>query len=241
MKYTNIDFNKDRVKQLIDYYGAKGISPEQAQIRIETALENGKGKYQFNLKKEILSGAEQNIQRNDLFVLTHLLIALSVEVDAKPGQNSLLTYPLIEGLNVPTLVNAFTTRDIEALYNGFLSIKTGQVVNVSALPLINFRKVPAVQPLALLQPSDDAVVSNGAIPEFDLSDVALQMTERIIFAGTQDHKVEIEFPTDSTSDFSTATADSTTKVVFIALGYKVPGGTSEEFKNDKSNPFRNAI
>lgn len=258
MKQLDINFNRDRVKALFDYYGGKGISPEQSMIRIEKAFVAGQGKYDFNIKKETPTGAEQAINRNDLFLVTHLLVAHMIEVDAKPGQAPLLSYGLQSGDHLPAHVSGYTTSDIDALYNGSLLIKTGQVVNVSALPLINFRKVPQTQPqqlpyIASATDSNAAAgtpiaiantvdyVSNGIMPEFDLSDLALQMTERIVFAGTQDHKVEISFPCAAAATFASATANTTPKLVFMAFGYKVPGGTSETFKNDAANPFKDVI
>jgi hypothetical protein len=231
----NLDFNRKRFERAVNYYGAKGISPENAMIRIESAMATGQTKFTFDIKKEGITGAEQNLKRNDLFVVTHLAVLTALQTTGKEGQAPLMSYPLIEGAAIPAGVAAFTTRDIEGIYNGGLSVKTGQVVNFEHLPLIYMKRVPCVQP-AVVDVAGVAA-SNQQMPAFSLLDVAYPMTEELVFAGTQDHKIEINAPFASTASFATATANTSAKLVFVALGYKIPGATNEEYRTDDKNPY----
>ncbi len=224
---ADITFTRNRYDKVKNYYANKGLAPALSQIRIEQKLINGQGDYRFDLKKEILNPNEQNLKRNDLFVCLGLGIFLSVGNPDKPGTESLLPYALIGNENPD--VPGFKTNDINALYNGKLYISTGSVVNIEDMPTSLFKKVPNRQPS-----------STGQI-EFDLLETLHTMPEELVFAGTQDHKIQITFPTFASSDYSASTEESETKMVFIALGYKVPGGTAEQYKNDPSNPYRFAI
>lgn len=259
--YNPLDI-KARIEKGFAYYGGQGISPENGILRIEKALVTGTGKYVFDIKKEVssLGLAERSITRNDLFITTHLLVGLTLEANAKPGQSPILTYPLLGAASLPSGVVGFATRDIEGLYNGGLSIKTNQTVNVSDLPLLWFRKVPRTQPgkapyiasstntnqaagTATAITNTVAFAANDNIPEFDLTDAAIMLPEEILFAGNQNHTIEINFPCASNSDFrelgdstSNAAAVYTPKIVFQAFGYRVPGGADEKYKV-QNNPY----
>lgn len=234
-----ISFLRKRFEEVNNYYGKnQGIPPYQSIIRIEERLKNGQGTYEFNLRKEELRPWESNLLRNDLFVVTHLGIMLSIQDPAKPGTDSLLSYALTNSAdNSPV----FATKDINALYNGFLSVETGTVVNMSNFPLGLFKHIPMVQPSILaLDDGEGNTTGNLNQPAFEFLNMLHPMAERLTLTGTQDHRIRITFPTFPAADYS-AGENIETKVVFIALGYRVPGGTAQKFKDDTNNPFAAAI
>lgn len=255
MKILNLEFTRKRFDEILGYYGPKGLAPELSQIRIEQPLVNGQGTYSFDLKKENIGVTEQNLKRNDLFVVTHIGIFPRVDITAKPGVAPLLTYPILE--NATAGIVGFKTKDLNGLYAGNLYIATGPTVNVEDMPLSMFNRVPRTQPeiipyVASSADSNEAAgtaktitntlgyKSNGIEPEFCYDDAMVPMTERLAFAGTQDHKIKVSFPTFAAADYSTSTVGATTNLVFVAFGYKVPGGTDPKY-NEPSNPFAAAL
>ena len=222
MNIKNIEFLRKRFEKVFNYYGAKGLAPAISQLRIEQPLINGQGDYRFDLKKELLSRSEQNLKRNDLFVTLGFGIFLMIEDTTKPGTAPLLTY-------VPVGAGGFNTSDIEAVFNGNLYISTGTTVNIADMPTNLFKRIHTTQSSATTQ------------AEYNMMDELHMLPEEITYAGTQDHEVRVTFPTFAAADYGTAVANGATKIVFVALGYKVPGGTAEQYKNDPDNPYRKAI
>lgn len=209
---ANIEFLRGRFDKVLKYYGPKGLAPQLSQIRIEEKLVNGKSNYSFNIKKENLDQCEHNLKRNDLFVVLGIGVFLRSEVVAKPGIAPLETYPGA----------GFTTKDIEALYNGSLYISTGTTVNIEDMPTALFRVVPE------------------AATEFNFENSLKTMAEEIVFAGTQDHQVKVSFPNYAASDFSGAEGVEN-RLVFVAYGYRVVGGTNEQYRNDPANPYKGCL
>ncbi len=228
MKIANPKFTLERVKAAFDYYAKKGVAPMNGILRVETPLQAGKGRYDFNLKKDqsLLTPAERSMDQWDIFIVTHLFLGLRVDADAKPGFAPILTYPFVGNASI-TNIEGFKTADITALYNGTLSIMTNNVENMANFPLSRFLHVPETQP----------DTNSVTLPQIDMSDVMVQTPEQIVFAGTTKHKIEIEFPYTAASDFAPLAASGyTSKLVFEAYGYNIKGGASEEFK-EAANPL----
>lgn len=229
-RLSNPQFVLDRVKRTFDYYAGKGVAPMNSILRIETALQAGKGTYNIDLKKDqsLLGPAERSMDQWDLFIVTHLLVGLRIDENAKPGVAPLLTYALIgDSANITSCVG-FSTADIEALYNGTLSIMTNNVANMENFPLSKMKYVPQTQP-------------SGAtvVPQFNVSDAAVETPEQIVFSGNAKHKILIDFPVTPSSTFAadaTTPSNYTPKIVFEAYGYNVKGGAAEAFR-EASNPM----
>lgn len=222
---VKISDTREVFDKLNGYYGAQGLNPEFSQIRIETELVNGKGVYDINIKKENLTVTEQGLRRNDLFVATSIGFYFSFENPLKEGVESLLSYAKVgaeadEDAGTPA-IEGFATNDIQAFYNGRLYLQTGTIVNLEDLPLSLFEHRSQYQ---------------GAEPEFDLNKYQLSLAEKFVFAGTQDHTLRVSFPSYASSNYASADGSSLSKLVFLALGYKVAGGTGEKFRVE-SNPF----
>ena len=258
---SSIEFMRRRFDEALAYYKSKGLAPQRSQIRIEEDLVSGNGLYEFNLRKERLSGVERNLRRNDLFIVRGLSILLRIEDEDRPNVLPLFTYAK-KGVETVTAATAsdpavytvdqagFETDDIEALYNGSLSIITQSTVNFQYLPCSLFKyESPAI---VGTQDGSAKAVNNG----FNLESNILTMAEQLVLAGTQDHKVTLTFPSFNGANYEalqggngTSTADDTkipnthfkSKVVFFADGYLIAGGTDEKYRQDSANPFAPAM
>ena len=109
-------------------------------------------------------------------------------------------------------------------------MRTGSAVNYSRLSLDEFLYIPEVQPAGLLQASDDAVVSNGVLPAFQVQNVMDQMEESIVFAGTKNQPIEITFPLKAGSTFGVP-AGHKAYAVLIFDGFIYEGGAAVTMKD----------
>lgn len=235
----DIRFNRERFLKGNTFYGDKGINAQTAQLRIEVPFVAGKGAYDFDLKKEVKRVTEKTLKRNDLFVARALGFGLMVETTAKPGHAPILSYPLLAGDGVPAGINGFVNTDAYAVYNGIMSMKTGQVVNYSGFPMSTFLNIPETQPVAIVDDAG-AMASAGILPQFNMDQILYELPEEIVLAGTQDHKIQVEFPAIATTDIKGGEG-TTSYLVLVIEGWLFEGGTSEDYKRDSRNPYRTAI
>jgi hypothetical protein len=236
----NIDFLRARYERGNNYYSRFGINAQTAQLRIEVPFIKGKGSLDFDLRKEVKRSTEKTLKRNDLFIASHIGIATMVELDAMPGHSPLLTYPMLQSLSLPTGVKGFANTHVDVLWNGVLTMKTGQQVNYSGMPLDKFRVVPATQPIAAIKTTDGSILPSGAMSSINHSDFMQLLPEELRFAGTQDHTIRVEFPATADTDIK-GDAGTTSFAVLLIDGWLFEGGTSEKFKNDNQNPYQAAI
>ena len=237
MNRSDIRFDRERFLEVHNYYKKFGLAPQTAQLRFETPIVAGKGFYEIHVNRE--GGVVQRItetwlKRNDAFVVKSLGVFLMIEDAAKVGSAPLMTYPLLQSDALPAGVAGFATTDAEAIYNGTMSITTGQVANFQGIPLRRFRHVPETQP----------VVSSGApsglIPQFSSDDMVLNLAERFVFAGTKDQKIRIEFPNNPNMNLAPGNSGFNAYIVVIADGWLVEGGTNHLFQ-EEGNPIGKAI
>jgi len=235
----DIRFNRERFLKGNSFYGEKGINAQTAQLRIEVPFAAGKGAYDFDLKKEVKRLTEKTLKRNDLFVARALGFGLMVETTAKPGHAPLMSYPLLQSAALPAGINGFANTDAYAVYNGVLTMKTGQVVNYSGFPMSAFLNVPETQPVAIVN-NEDELDTAGILPQFTMDQILFELPEEIVLAGTQDHRIQVEFPANTSTDIKGGEGTSS-YLVLVIEGWLYEGGTNEEFKRNSQNPYRASI
>ena len=156
-----------------------------------------------------------------------------VEANALKGHSPLLTYPMLHDVTMPTGVYGLNNNHAEVLYNGVLTLKTGQNVNYSGFPLDKFRVVPETQG------------SDITLAQVKHDDFMYLLPEEVRFAGTQDHRIRVEFPAVADTDIA-GPVGTTVYIVLLIDGYLYEGGTNEKYKTAKtaeglSNPYASAI
>lgn len=254
---SDINFQRQRFEKVCSYYGKKGIAPQLSLLRIEENLQNGKGEYIFDLKKENISAVERNLKRNDLFVTLAIGVALRIENSERPFVNTPMFDAVVSSYVTGTdtrepIVEGFKTSDINALYNGSLYISTGTTVNFQDMPLALFKRSQGTNVTNNQENEFSAIQAKSG--KFNFENDLKAMAEEIIFSGTQDHTIKINFPTFPTSDYQalqtgdriadesdfTDRDNRQSKVVFMALGYRVIGGTLPSYRED-ANPYKDCI
>ena len=203
--------------KLVKQYGAQNIVPSPSYLRVEQALSNTSGKYLFDIKKNGNETAtERKLDRNDLFVVTRIGVYLHKEDTTKIGLNSLQTYPNTTYFGTQS---GFTVAHLETIYNGFLSLKVGQKVNIESLSMQVFRYVSTSQESSSIGKS-----------EFNVSEYTYQGAEDIMLYGTRSIEINVEFPTYTGMQIAATAANTKHKLVFHPYGFLLKNGALLEDK-----------
>ena len=229
----NINFDRARFDLAAKFYSPKGIAPQTAQIRVLVPLAGGTGNLKFDIKKDpsLAHVCEQLLKRTDLFIARAMGLGLMVEVTAAKGSAPLYSYPVQAGLALPAGLKGFSDTNAFAIYNGVLTMKTGQSVNYSRFPVSPCLNIPITQPQAVLN-SDDVVVSNDVMPAFNAEDIMFELPEVLVFAGTKEQPITLEFPATAI----TSEANTTAYAMLIIEGWLLEGATTEDM-HSPANPF----
>jgi hypothetical protein len=185
---------------------AQNITPEPSYLRIEQTLVDGQGNYNFNLKVE--SGmivTERKLDRNDIFVATHMCVYLIKQSTTKIGLEVPQTYP---NSQVFTSASAYDLTNLQAIYNGHMWIKTEQTVNAEAIPMLKFLYIPETQKSAA-----------GNYSQFKIEEHAYYPGIVFVFKGWSSIEIKIEFPTWSGITLQTGEAGYVTKLVFMPFDF----------------------
>ena len=178
---------------------ANNITAQESLIRVAMPLQDGKGLYDFNiLESNTRRSTDKTLNRNDLFIPYGMSVFIAFEeVDAfgnPTGKAPLYPYAPKAGVQNEY---GFMGSDIEALYNGQLSISFGQTEVNRAFPMLNFKNVPETQPFGIYDGTE--FVNSGIQPEFMLDDVLYQLVPNYYFAGTEAIKISAEFEATGSS------------------------------------------
>ena len=230
----NIRFNRERFEQGANFYSGKGISPQQSQLRVCIPLAANTGNYKVNIKEgvSVPHVIEHLLRRNDLFVARAIGLALMVEPTADKGKAPLYSYPVLAGLTLPDGYKGLTDTSAYALYNGILTMKTNGTTNFSSFPLNRFLNVPTQQPIGIWDADAKEVISAGIVPQFNLEDLLEELPEVIVFAGTKEQPITLEFPACTIAGEALTQAYA----VLIVEGWLYEGGTTEDC-HASNNPY----
>jgi hypothetical protein len=186
---------------------AKNTKPEPSFLRIEKTLVDGQGSYDFNLKVESgMIGTERKLDRNDVFCATHLCVYLIKQKTAEIGKEVPQTYP---NQQVFTSASAYDLTDLQAIYNGFMWIKTEQTVNAEAIPMLKFLHIPETQQSSAANYSQFKIEEHAYYPGGIV----------FVFKGWSSIEIKIQFPTWSGITLQTGESGYVTKLVFMPFGF----------------------
>lgn len=192
-----------RWQQVQKWCKDNNIVPQESVIRVAVPLQNGQGNYEFGILEQLRRFQnDKTLNRNDLFIPYNMGILIGfeeTEANGTPkGKASLYSYAPKAGVQYPV---GFMTDDIDALYNGMLTISMGQTQVNKAFPTLNFKRIPETQPIGIYDGTE--FVNSGIEPEFDLTDALYDLIPNYLFAGNEEIKVNLSF-NGTGSDFSVA-------------------------------------
>jgi hypothetical protein len=206
--------NRDReiFKMLSEKFKGTGLVPSPGFLRVEKTLTNSNGSYKFDIKDTSgYSASEVKLDRNDLFVITDLAIYLLKEDTTKVGANCLQTFP-----NELEFVAAagFTPAHLETIYNGKFSLKIASRVNIEAMSMQQFRKVPQTQ--------QTATVKN----QYSVEEAVYSLPSLLFIKGTMDVEPKVDFNTFDGMQIQAVAANTNNKLVFHPYGFLIKSGAT---------------
>ena len=227
-----MDYNiikKDRFDRVWDQIVAAGLGsqlyPEEAKLRMQVPLENGKGQYTFNLTKEALADNLKNfvLQDNDVFVPNAIGVLIGI-TETATGIQKLYPYAPKAPNGVSSVYAAgFESDAPEAIYNGHLSWKMGTQILLNQYPLEKFKKVPRQQGAFILD-SQDQAVQEQIQPEWSIDKCLELLMPKYTIAGNRDHFVTVNF--DAAGLTFPVTSGYTAQIVLFLDGFLVKGGAT---------------
>lgn len=147
------------------YNKLKKMYPNQViapgKLRLESALSNSSNIVQIPVLEDSIqpSKTEVRLNKNDLFFMVSLGLFIARMETGKEGRAVLTTYP--NEFQFP-VVAGFTPSDLEAVYNGKLSMKVGPTEYISILDTNRFRYVPETQQSAATNKDEFSEENNFA-------------------------------------------------------------------------------
>ena len=227
MDYNEI--KKARFDKVWDQIVAAGLGsdiyPEEAKLRMQLPLTDGKGQYVFNLTKEGLADNLKNfvLQDNDVFVPNAIGVMIGI-TETATGVQHLYPYAPKCPTGVPSVYPAgFESDAIENLYDGHLQWKLGTQILLNQYPMEKFKKVPRQQGAFVLDSNDDAV-SEQIQPEWSIDRCLELLMPKYTIAGNRDHFVSVNF--DAANASFPVTTGYTAQLVLFLDGFLVKGGAT---------------
>jgi hypothetical protein len=212
MNHSELYFLRERFAKAYAFFAPNNYAPETSLLRVEQPLVNGQGKYTFDIiKKGPVGLTEKKLEYNDIFIASALGVYLKIEDTTKPGTGMLRTFP---GQANTTGANFTNVTDIEALYNGRIQLKTGQVVTYEGIPMVHFKRVYEAQG-----------ITAGSQGEFSVNSSALFLPEQLTLCGDKTYDINIEFPSYPGSNYQATVTTMQTSLVFIVYGWLVKNGS----------------
>lgn len=209
---NNSSLQRQTFDMLQKKFPGKEVAPHF--LRTEVVLKNNINKYKFDHRSVGgESSTEIKLDRNDLVYVTSILLGWIECSEGEEAVASIKTY-------------APAGSDLEALYNGFMSLKTGAKVNFEALSCQNFKYVPQQQEeykTATLGPSGTTVQYDmHMLDQFNFMDAAYSGVEDIYLHGTKSHEITVEYPTKA--NMSVEPLNGERKLVLILNGFIIKNG-----------------
>lgn len=191
-----------------------GLVPQSSYLRIDKTLENGVGSYEFDplLNNGGASVLEKKLDKNDLFFINSINVLLTAKNKSLPADVVLLSTVNPDEVRASISAAGLTklktdmaaATGLNTIYNGFISLRTGQEVTIQNFPMWRFNRV-----------SDDNVSVDGS---------SIILPERVQLNGASDQRFTLTFPGQSTVMQNATTPTYEFGVSLFLNGFLVKGG-----------------
>lgn len=186
----------------------KGFVIEPSFLRAEQIITNTSSAYNFDITKNGNEAVtEKKLDKNDVFVASHVGILVTPIETAKPSKCIMYTYPNSSAFTA----SGGTPSDLEVIYNGVLGIKINTKEYISALSGHNFRCVPDAQKSGATN-QDQRTYLDGL---FEVG--------RLRFSGLDQIGIRHDVVTFAGIDAAAVTAGFQNRIVFFANGFLIKG------------------
>jgi hypothetical protein len=196
----------------------KGKNVVPGYLRLETTIKNSQNILSFKTFEgdgASVYPTERRLDRNDAFIATEVGFFLLRQDVANVKTNGLLnTY-----VNLTTFAAAagFTPADLNAIYQGRLSITINKVKKVPDIDLQRFLHIPETQQTGATN-YDQRKYKDGFI----------NLTPQVIIDGSGTNELEVAWPSYAGWQGASVTAGTEHRAVLYFRGLFVTGGSSNE-------------
>lgn len=223
-----------QLKEFLKSTAPKGSIIEPSMLRVEQKLQNSRSMYQFDIlqgNSGSTTSTEIKLDKNDVFFCWGVGVFLAAFETAKRSKAVLNTFPNPVIFGAAPGSGTPQVEDLEAIYNGSLTVKLGTTQFISALPTRNFRYVPETQ-----QNTHISVAPGANLIQFNQNkpfDGQYEI-ERLRFSGLDqiDIRVELNPYTSGSFNFEAATAGFENHMVFVAQGFLIKGLAQSVSRNE---------
>lgn len=202
---------------------APELQPTLSYLRQEQTLKNNQSSYAFDFKTaNAKSTTERLISITDAVGVNQLQIGLMLREIARPSNGVILTFPSLDevapGFNAstvaaPSAAAKAAVRDLEAIYNGSVTLSVDNNTIFDALDTRRFREVPATQQGAFAG-------RNSA--RYEQGQVAIE--PQLFLDGARSNKLIVNVPTFNGMAIEPDNAAFELVLVALASGFRVQGG-----------------
>jgi hypothetical protein len=211
-------------------FGIPANQVTSSKLRQIQTLGAAKNQYIFQFNQtQTADLSEILLQQNDVFVVTHIRIALADRLTAKPSQFIIQTYVNDVAFGAAPGAAVAVPADLGAFYNGTFAIKTG-LTDTRPFPVDRCYFVPETQQTAATN-DNQSDWWNGYI----------EMSPRFVFAGNSDQRLTINIDTTGLGSFAAVTIGHEVSLVVDLLGYNLYNAAGYTGGPDKGLALRTAI
>ncbi len=216
MNYA-IPFLRERFNYLVetlDQYKGANLVPQSSYLRIDKTLENGVGSYEFDplLNNGGASMLEKKLDKNDLFFISSIGVFLTAKNITLPADVVMLSTVNPDELKASISAAGLTklktdlaaATGLNTIYNGFVSLRTGQEVTLQNLPMWSFNRI-----------SDDNAGVEGS---------SVILPESIQLNGSSDQRFTLSFNGAGTTMQNATSPTYEFGVSLFLTGFLVKGG-----------------
>ena len=196
-------------QDLASKFGIPANQVTASKLRQIETLGAAKNQYIFQFNQtQTADLSEILLQQNDVFVVTHIRIALADRLTAKPSQFIVQTFVNDYAFGATGAAVA-APADLQAFYNGVFTIKTG-LTDTRPFPVEKCYHVPQTQQSAATNDNQQ-----------DWWNGYIEMSPRFVFAGNSDQRLTINIDTTGLGSFAAVTSGHTVDLVVDLLGYNL--------------------
>lgn len=193
------------------------LQPTLSYLRQEQTLKNNASSYAFDFKTaNAKSVTERLISITDAFGVNQIQIGLILREIARPSNGVVLTFPSLDEVT-PGFTTAAAalraTRDLEAIYNGSVTLSVDNNTIFDALDARRFREVPV---------SQQGAFAGRNSARYDQGQVAIE--PQLFLDGARSNKLIVNVPTFNGMAIEPDNPAFELVLVALASGFRVQGG-----------------
>lgn len=214
--------HRDMIQALSKEFPGKTV--HQSFLRCDVAITNT-DELKFTINDQATATntvniSERRLSVNNYFVVTHvgLFLKACAATAAGHGPAVLHTYPNLAAFPNGT---ASLNADLEAIYNGYKTFKTGQTVFIPAMETALFRKVPMFPKGQELSVAVGPIVKTVQQSPRNSQDGFYELPGRLLIDGSLTHQLSLVVPGGSALKMAYDVAGTTFYATWVARGVEI--------------------